>query len=191
MYYITYYKTKRTIDNPKVSSDLRIRKLIQNPHFAQNKDDLIDKYLNIKSLTIDLEDIEYVKYAMKDKDLKHLVSLYVLINRVSFDAADAITILNNNYLNWLFINEIINCKWMVNRNEEPSNVDILNAINRFFSILEQYENTSDQYVKRKIKYEMNIIKYYLKTLIDLKNNNQTSKSKPKTLKLGKNSLKIN
>ena len=185
MYYITYYKTKRTIDNPKVSSDLRIRKLIQNPHFAQNKDDLIDKYLNIKSLTIDLEDIEYVKYAMKDKDLKHLVSLYVLINRVSFDAADAITILNNNYLNWLFINEIINCKWMVNYNEELNNLNLLNTVKRLLILIDQYEIVTDIKMKEKIINEIKLIKYYIDTIL----NKENDKTEFRTLKLGKRFIK--
>ncbi len=184
MYSIEYYKTKRTLQNPMESNDIRIRHLMLNhPYLDKNKLDLIDKCLNIKSLTIDLEDIKYV---MQDKKLKHLRGLFAIVNRVpNNEDVDAIIILNNNYSNWLFICEILRCSWMVNRDEEINNSDILKAISHFLYLNEQYEHANDSYSKRRIKNEMSTIKYYLHTIIKKNNSSQTVKPNSKTLKLGK------
>lgn len=188
MYSIEYYKTKRTQKNPMKSKDMRIIHLMLNhPYLDKNKLDLIDKCLNIKSLTIDLEDI---KYAMYDKKIKHLPGLFAMVNRVpNNEDIDAIIILNNNYSNWLFICEILRCSWMINRDEEINNSDILKAISRFLYLNEQYENADDSHLKRRIKNEMSMIKYYLHTIIKKNNSSQIVKPNFKTLKLGKRIIK--
>ena len=189
MYSIEYYKTKRAIQNPMESKDIRIKHLMLNPYLDKNKLDLIDKCLNIKSLTIDLEDLKHV---MQDKKLKHIPGLFAIVNRniTSKDNdIDAITILNNNYSNWLFIYEILNCSWMVNKDEEVNNSDILKATSRFLYLTEQYDNIDNSYAKRRMKNEMDLIKYYLHTLIKKNNSSQIVKPNSKTLKLGKRIIK--
>lgn len=185
MYSIEYYKTKRTLEKAKESNDIRVKYLMLNPYPDKKKLDLIEKCLNIKSLTIDLEDIKHV---MKDKKLKHLPGLFAIVNRniiLEDNEINAITILNNNYSNWLFIYEIITCSWMVNNAEEVNNLDILKATSRFLYLTEQYDNVDDSYAKRRMKNEMDLIKYYLHTLIKKNNSSQTVKTNSKTLKLGK------
>ncbi len=108
MYTIEYYKTKKekpTIKKPK---------------------DLVDKCWNIKSLTIDIEDIKHI---IQDRGLQHLFSLYARVKRAKFDEnINSITILNNNSINLSYIYEIINCEWMVNANGDLNNLDMLKLV---------------------------------------------------------------
>ena len=189
MYSIEYYKTKRTLKNPAESNDIRIKHLLLDRYYNQKTPYFIDKCLNIKSLTIDLEDINHI---MQDRNLKHLPGLFAIVDRniaPKDNDIEAITILNNNYSNWLFIYEILNCSWMVNNDEEVNNLDILKTISHFFYLTEQYDNVDDLYAKKRMKNEMNLIKYYLHTLIKKNKSNQTVKHNSKTLKLGKRIIK--
>ena len=178
MYTIEYYKTKKTFEEPKNSKNLRIKHLISNKDYDKN---LVEKCLNIKSLTIDLEDI---KYAMLDRKLRRLPGLYALINRIPTNDVNAITILNNNFYNSLLIYEILNCKWMINRDEEINNTDALNIINRYVYLTEIYNNIDDSSKKAKIKNEMILIKYYIYAIINKNDDIQINETSYNTLKLG-------
>ena len=109
--------------------------------------DLIDKCWNVKSLTIDLEDINHILY---DKSLRHLFSLYARVKRLNIDdSISTITILNNNIVNLSYIYEIINCKWMVNANEELNNLDVLITAQKLVTLIDQYDKETDE-KRRKI-----------------------------------------
>lgn len=182
MYTIEYYKTKKekpTIKEPEYSSD---NKKMRTRYLHQK--DIIDKCWNIKSLTIDLEDIANIP---KDKKLKHLFSLYARVGRTNIDnSIKSITILNNNSSNLSYIYEIINCKWMVNNNSELSNIEVLKVIKMFFELTEKYDKETDSTTKNNIKNEITLIEYYLSTLINKHNNNI---SNTRTLKLGAHWIK--
>ena len=101
MYSIQYYKSKRikpTLEIPNYSSDNRKLNAMKKIRYLHQKD-LIDKCWNIKSLTIDIEDIKNVIY---DDRLKHLISLYAIISRLNINEINSITILNNNTTNLLY-----------------------------------------------------------------------------------------
>ena len=177
MYTIEYYKTKKekpTIKEPEYSSN---NKMMRRKYLHQK--DLIDKCWNIKSLTIDTEDINHI---IQDKRLQRLFSLYARVKRANFnESIDSIIILNNNSINLSYIYEIINCEWMVNANEELNNLDVLKIVRRLLKLTEQYEKATEQKTKRTIKDEIELIKYYMDTIINKNNNNKTD---TKTLKLG-------
>ena len=181
MYTIEYYKTKKEkseIKEPEYSSDnKRIDFLRQRRHLHQKE--LIDKCWNVKSLTIDLEDINHILY---DKSLRHLFSLYARVKRLNIDnSISTITILNNNIVNLSCIYEIINCKWMVNANEELNNLDVLITAQKLVTLIDQYDKEADEKRRKIIKDEIGLIKYYMDTIINKCNNKGNSNM---TLKLG-------
>lgn len=163
MYTIEYYKTKKekpTIKEPK---------------------DLVDKCWNIKSLTIDIEDIKHI---IQDRKLQHLFSLYARVKRAKFDEnINSITILNNNSINLSYIYEIINCEWMVNANGDLNSLDVLKLTRRLLTLMDRYDRATEQTVKRTIKDEIELIKYYMDTIINKYNHNNKA-TDTKTLKLG-------
>jgi hypothetical protein len=112
VYSIEHYKTKRDkpeIKEPNYTSNGRYHK---RRRFLYQSD-LIEKCWDIKSLTIDLDDIKQVIY---DESCHHLLSLYARIEKINTLGTKSITILNNNVTNLLYIYEIINCDWMINEN---------------------------------------------------------------------------
>ena len=72
---------------------------------------------------------------------------------------------------------------MVNANEELNNLDVLKIVRRLLKLTEQYEKATEQKTKRTIKDEIELIKYYMDTIIN-KNNNNKKATDTKTLKLG-------
>ena len=100
------------------------------------------------------------------------------------DSINSITILNNNFTNKKYIYEIINCKWMINANEEISNKEIIIIVRKLLTLLEQYEKATDRN-KKNIKDEIDLIKYYLDTIINKSNEKTDSNS----IKLGKHFIK--
>lgn len=184
MYVVNYYKKEREkpiIKEPVYSNNNKTNSLLKRKYFY--KKDLIDKCWNIKSLTIDIEDIKHIIY---DGNAKHLLSLYLRVKRANFDEdVKSITILNNNSVNLLYIYEIINCKWMVNYNEELNNLNLLNTVKRLLILIDQYEIVTDIKMKEKIKNEIKLIKYYIDTILNKENN----KTEFRTLKLGKSFIK--
>ena len=186
MYTIEYYKTKRKkpeIKEPEnFTGNARTDYHIKRAYEYQK--DRIDKCWNIKSITIDLEDL---KHTAQSRETKYLYSLYVRIIRAGFDKSiNAITILNNNSVNLLYIYEIISCKWMINANEDVNNLDILNIVRDLLILLDQYDKEENKINKRIIKHRISVIKYCLNTII-----NKTDNKDPntKTLKLGVNFIK--
>ena len=186
MYTIEYYKTKKEkpiIKKPDYSSDnKKINYMMRRRYLHQ--EDLIDKCWNIKSLTIDIEDINHI---IQDRRLQALYSLYASAKRVNFDESiNSITIINNNSMNSSYIHEIINCKWMVNANEELNNLDVLNMVRKLFVLIEQYDKATEPKIKRTIQDEIELIKYYVDTILN-KYNNKVADTK--TLKLGQNFIR--
>ena len=143
MYTIEYYKTKKekpTIKEPEYSSDNRRLNYMMRRWYLHQKD-LIDKCWNIKSLTIDIEDINHI---IQDKRLFKLYSLYAKVERAKFDKnINSITILNNNSVNLSFIYEIINCEWMVNADVDINNLDVLKLTRHLLELLDRYDKSTD------------------------------------------------
>ena len=186
MYTIEYYKTKKkpTIKKAKYKSDNQnFNRMIERKYLYQK--DIIDKCWNIKSLTIDIEDIEKIIY---DQRLIYLCSLYAIVmKRISSDnSITSITILNNNKLNLSYIYEIINCEWMINANENINEINIEKIQNRLDYLKNIYENTTNQKKKIDIEYKIYLITYYLDTI---KKHNDMPKKDKKTVKLGKRFIK--
>ena len=168
MYTIEYYKTKRK--KPIVNEDDWVRQKI------------VDKCWNIKSLTIDREDIEHVLY---DEKLLYLPALVAKVRRVSsYSDLTPITILNNNKVNQLLIYEIINCDWMINRDELKEELVTLELARTLCKYMQQYEATSKPYRKRDLEA---LINYYMDTIMNKDKEEYQSEIEP--LRLGKSFIK--
>jgi len=188
MYSIQYYKRKRikpTLEIPNYSSDNIKLNAMEKKRYLHQKD-LIDKCWNIKSLTIDIADIQNVIY---DDSLKHLLSLYARINRLNINEINSLTILNNNSINLLYIYEIINCDWMINKEKINYSEELLfERIKELNYLIEQYEKSKTQSDKIKLKNEIHLFKYWMNSF-NIKNT--TQKVNIKVLKLGKHIMKEN
>ena len=178
MYTIEYYKNKKEkpiIKEPEYSSDSKRIKYMKRKWYLHRKD-LIDKCWNIKSLTIDIEDIKHI---IHDRRLRNLYSLYASVERAKLDEnINSITILNNNSVNLMFIYEIINCEWMVNQEEMVDDLDTLKISRQLYNRMQDYDATNNQNIKKDIEI---LIDYYIKTIINKNKNEQ--ESGVKTLKL--------
>ncbi len=164
MYTIEYYKTKRTNKKPTNYLD--------------------EKYHDIKSVTVDIEDIKHV---VNDKKLRHLYGLYIRLRKADLDdSINSITILNKSIVNLLLINEIINCDWMINQNDEVNNLDVLKKVRRLFTLLDQYEKETSSKRKTAIKAEIDLIKYYIETIL---NKDNLIKEDRNSIKFGKQFIK--
>lgn len=178
MYFIEYYKTrtiKPILELPVYFEGSKVNAMIKKIIFQ--KKDLIDMCWNIKSLTIDLDDIEHI---ICDKKNKYLYGLYARVKRENLGKdVNSITILNDNDVNLSYIYEIINCKWMVNGDEELDNCYLLNVLRNLKSYIDEYDLTDNQNRKKEIE---NLICYYIKTLNNKKGCSQ--RENVKSLKLG-------
>ena len=186
MYTIEYYKTKTikpTLKQAKYKSDNQSLNRITKRKYLYQKD-IIDKCWDIKSLTIDIEDIEKIIY---DQSLINLYSLYAIVmKRISSDnSISSITILNNNF-NLSYIYEIIKCKWMINANENIDEINIEKIQNRLDYLKNIYENTTNKKKEIDIEYKIYLITYYLDTI---KKHYDMQKKDKKTVKLGKRFIK--
>lgn len=178
MYTIEYYKTKR--EKPKVDESESAR-----------RKDLVDKCWNIKSLTIDKEDIEHIFY---DEELLYTTHLYVLAGRVvrmckktdSYSDLTSVVILNNNGVNQTLIYEIINCDWMVNRDELSEELAALKLAKNLCKYIRKYDDINNPCKKEKAKV---LLDYYMDTIINIDKPEQ--KFEGKTLKLGTHIIKPN
>ena len=184
MYTIEYYKIKKekpTIKEPKYSSDSKRINYMKRRRYLHRKD-LIDKCWNIKSLTIDIEDIKHIIY---DRKLGKLYSLYARVQIAKFDDnINSITILNNNSLNLMFIYEIINCEWMVNQEEMLDSLNTLKISRQLYNLRQEYETTNNPNIKKDIEI---LIDYYINTIIN--KNKSEQEFGEKTLKLGKHFIR--
>ncbi len=184
MYTIECYKTKKekpTIKEPDYSSSNWKLNYLMKRWYSYKKG-LIDKCWNIKSLTIDVEDIKHIIY---DNRLLKLYSLYFKVQRANLDKKiGSITILNNNSVNLMFINAIINCKWMINRDEMLDGIDSLNVSRQLYNFMKEYDSTNDPKLKRDIEI---LIDYYINTITSYNKNEQEFGSN--TLKLGKHFIR--
>ncbi len=184
MYKIEYYKTKKekpTIKEPEYSSDSKRINNMERRRYLHQKD-LIDKCWNIKSLTIDIEDIKHI---IHDRKLRKLYSLYAIVERAKIDEnIDSITILNNNSVNLLIIYEIINCEWMINQEEILDSLDTLKISRQLYNRMQEYEATNNPNIKKDIEI---LIDYYINTIIN--KNKKEQEPGVKTLKLGTHFLR--
>lgn len=189
MYTIEYYKAKKekpTIKEPEYSSDNKRKNYMMRRRYVHQKD-LIDKCWNIKSLTIDIEDIKNI---IQYRRLQHLFSLYERVKRANVDESiNSITILNNNRINLLYIYEIINCKWLVNANGDLNNIDVLKLTRRLLTLMDRYDREREQKIKRISKDEIELIKYYMNTIINKNNYNNNKEADTKTIKLGRHFIR--
>lgn len=181
MYFIQYYKRekKSILESPDCSSDSKKSNCMKRRRYLYQKE-LIDKCSNIKSLTIDLADIKNVIY---DYNLNHLISLYARINRLKTTGIDSITILNNNNINLLYIYEIINCEWMINKEEFTYSEElVVEKIKELNVLINQYEKSNKQGDKIKLKNKIHLFKYLINST---SSKEILQKENVKVLKLGK------
>lgn len=173
MYTIEYAKSKEEkplIKEPKYTNAHRkIDGILKLRYFHQK--DILDKCWNIKSITIDLDDIKHI---MLDRKPNHLASLYAKVNRMTLEQKlDTITIKNNSNINTLWIYEILNCEWMVNKVEKLNPSDLLKAEKQLSILKKNYEQATESRTRRNIKKEIELMQYYLDTLIS--KDNETGK----------------
>ena len=173
MYTIEYYKTKREKPVPKES--------------GWDRKEVTDVCWNIKSLTIDKEDIEHILYDSRLMNYSHLPGLVAKVRcRSWYKDLEALTILNNNSINQLLIYEIINCEWMINR-DEINELDTLKIARNLCRYVKRYDNTNNSY--RKVQAE-GLLNYYMNTIMNIMNiDKPKQKSEGKILKLGVHIIK--
>ena len=171
MYTIEYYKTKRERPVPKES--------------GWDRKEVTDICWNIKSLTIDKEDIEHIIYDVKLVNDSHLLPLVARVRRASsYSDITSITILNNNIVNQLLIYEIINCEWMINR-DKINELDGLKVARNLCKYVMRYEHTNDALLKAKAK---SLLDHYMNTIMNLDKGEYKSDVEP--LKLGKDLVRV-
>ena len=165
MYTIEYYKNQRTkpiIEEPNYPDNPRLKNIMKRRYL--HKKDVLDKCFNIKSLTIDLEDINNIIF---DKKVGYLLGLYMRVKKSNIsDDINSITILNSNKINESCIYEIINCDWMVNKDDEINILEVLKMARQLYTLTEEYEKANDLTSKNHIKKKMYLIKYYIDTIIN-------------------------
>ena len=177
MYSIEYYQNERskpTIEIPNYSSDNR--NSMKRRAYLRRKD-VIDKCGNIQSLTIDFADIKNVLY---DDRLKHLPGLYARINGLNINDVKTIKIFNDNSVNLLYIYEIINCDWMINRGEIDYSEELLiEKTKELYLLITEYEKSNN--LDDKARDKIHLFKYWINSL-NARNNTQNSDEK--VLKIG-------
>lgn len=155
--------------------------------YYKAKRNQVGDYKNIKSLTIDLSDIENIVY---DGNLCALKELYAKVSRMDTTGIDSITILNNNFANEMYINEILNCRWMINREDKSVKEEVvygmLEAINRHLEYSKRDITKSTIYSS--LENEKKLLEYYI---MSVKSKNSEEQSNTKVLKLGKRFIKNN
>lgn len=184
MYSIEHFKTKHKkieLNEPEYNIENKMYNFRMRRRYLHQKD-LIDKCWNIKSITIDLEDIKHVIY---DDNCRHLIGLYAKLERINTSNISAITILNNNLVNKLRIYEILNCDWMINKNESGKNYDdtIIEKVKELHKLIDNYENNKDQHSKIKLMNRIKLFKYYINSINSLTKANTND---AKLLRLGTN-----
>lgn len=161
MYSVEYYKTKKEM--PKIAKPLylsdskRMNNAMRRIYFK--KLDMIEKCLNVKSLTIDLKDINRIS---KDRSLFDLRSLIVKAGLAHIDdSVNAITILNNNKINQSYIYSIINCEWMVDKDDVFDDIDYLETVKKIYELIDQYNKETDRKRRARISDEIELTKYFM------------------------------
>lgn len=184
MYTIEYYKTKREKEEKYHKGINNINRITTRKYCHQN--DIYNKCLDIKSITIDVDDIKRIVF---DQELKNLYVLYTRIIQVisNDNSIGSITILNNNLSNLHYIYEILNCKWMINTNENIDEIKIEKIEKCLESLKNKYTKTTNQKKKMDIYYKIYLIEYYLETVKRKYDN--TQKEKWKNIRLGKHLIK--
>ncbi len=186
MYRVEYYKTKKDkieIAPPQYISDNRRVNTAMRRRYLK-KLDMIEKCLNVKSLTIDLEDIYRIS---KDKSLFDLRSLIVKAGLAQLDDdVNAITILNNNRVNQSYIYSIINCEWMVDRDDVFDDISYLETVKKIYTLIDQYNKETDKKRREVIANEIELTKYFLSEHARKDNNSENDVN---TIKLGKTFIK--
>ena len=176
MYSIEYYQNERsepTIEIPNYSSDNRKRNSMKRRAYLRRKD-VIDKCENIQSLTIDVADIKNVLY---DDRLNHLWGLYTRINGLNINDVKTIKIFNDNSVNLLYIYEIINCDWMINKGEIDYSEELLiEKTEELYLLITEYEKSNNPDDKVRLKDKIHLFKYWINSL-NARNNTQNSDEK--------------
>ena len=160
MYTIEYYKTKREKPVPKES--------------GWDRKEVTDICWNIKSLTIDKGDIEHILYDDRLLWHSHLPGLAAKVrSRSWYRDLKSLKILNNNIVNQLIIYEIINCEWMINR-DEINELDALKIARNLCKYVQRYDHTNNAYQKEQAK---GLLDYYINTIMNINNPEQKSEGK--------------
>lgn len=172
MCFIEYYKTKH--DKPELKEpEYKIGGRMYNCKMRRRyllQKDIIDKCWNIESITIDLDDIKHVIY---DDTCHHLTSLYARLSKINTSNVSTITILNNSLSSRLCIYEILNCEWMINKNESGKNYDdvIIEKVKILYNLIDCYENGQNNYSKIELTNKIKLFKYYVASINSLKKDN--------------------
>lgn len=181
MYSIEYFKTKHDKSerkNPEYNVEVETSNLRTRKKFLHQKD-IVDKCRNIKSLTIDLDDIKRV---VLDDNCHHLMNLYARVRNIDTSNISAVTILNNP-INKFYIYEILNCDWMINKSEccENNEDAIVEKVQELHKLIYLYENCSNYHTKVKLKKKIELYKYYINSVSTI---NKEATVDGKVLRLG-------
>lgn len=152
MYTIQYYKNLR-------------KKIIKT-----NNDEKYSCCKNIKSITIDMSDINHV---LLDEKQIYLVSLYARLHRrKDINDLKYVTINNTDFINTRRIYDILNTKWMINKNEinniseeqiEKTYIELENLKKRYQKEV-QKDTHHPQKIEILLKNKIKLMEYYLNTI---------------------------
>lgn len=168
MYLIEYCKNEKNTEFKKLINSKNTSITNQKNLYQKN---LANVCQNVKSITIDLEDIKMMKFL----DDSILLGLYARFSNQKRNAF--VTIPNNGQLNCLYIYHILKNEWLIDQ-ENADKISINNIINRIDWLKIEIRNTKDIVQKAKLEKELLLSKYALNTLIKYKDvKNKEAKKK--------------
>ncbi len=168
MYLIEYCKNEKNTEFKKLINSKNTSITNQKKLYQKN---LANVCQNVKSITIDLEDIKMMKFL----DDSILLGLYARFSNRKENTS--VTIPNNSQLNCLYIYHILKNEWLIDQ-ENADKISINNIINRIDWLKIEISNAKDIVQKAKLEKELLLSKYALNTVIKYKDaKNKEAKKK--------------
>ena len=135
--------------------------------------DYIKECINIKSLTIDLDDIKQISIVY-DKVNVSLLGLYANVMRSvhsSSEPISSVVIMNSNNVNSQIIYEIINTDWMIDRNSSQEDLeDDLYHLKYKLERLQVVSSNKDNNNWHEALKELKITEYHINSINNFRNN---------------------
>lgn len=108
--------------------------------------------------------------------------LYARINGLNINDVKTIKFFNDNSVNLLYIYEIVNCDWMINKGEIDYSEELLiEKIKELYLLITEYEESNNPDDKVRLKDKIHLFTYWINSL-NARNNTQNLDEK--VLKIG-------
>ena len=137
---------------------------------------------NIKSVTIDVKDIEYVRYcdfSKKDSPVLMLGGLVNGVQRLNKNRpTEQVTILNDSGINETYIYAILNCDWMLSSEDTDYDTLLLKAADELDNLYKEIEVEPDSKEQAKLQNRITLIEYRMTELANKRT--EVAPEEPKT-----------